>query len=317
MARIHLTEFSDEQFTIRFETKYDIDVYTLSQTLSGFADALREINKIVNPDFELEVVLESTASGSFLARIRTRKFKKAALTFVAANVVLPLLLTYLYDAWKGHEKPHWKVVGTELVLVTESDEITMPASLYELKKKVEADQKVSQGVRKAISAVDQDQDVKALSVIANHEGLATPSITIPRGDFSAILAQLRNLAVAQDFELAPTEPPSDFRDATQRVHLLVVKAVLKRSTRKWEFGLHGRDISAPILDGSFFDRLQLREISLTQGDYLDVDLRVLQKFDSDNRVWRTTEYQIVRVYDVIPGQPPSTLDQIWDSDHSD
>ncbi|MGO4682364.1 hypothetical protein [Hyphomicrobium sp. 2TAF46] len=312
MARINLASFSDDHFTIRFDTNYDIDVYTLSQALSGFADALREINKIVNPDFELEVVLESTGRGSFLAHIKTAKFAKTALQFTAVSIALPLLLSFVYDAWKGHEKPHWKVVGTELVLVTESDEVTMPASLEEVKQKIEANQKVAQGVRKAITAVDQDQEVKGMAVMSSSSIDNQTVIEIPRDDFPKILSGLRTDVFTSELILAPTEAPRDFRDTTQRVHLLVVKAVLKRSSRKWEFDLNGQDVSAPIIDGTFFDRLQLRTISLSQGDSLDADLKVMQKFDRENNVWHTTGYEIVHVYDVIPGQPPTTLEQLWE-----
>jgi hypothetical protein len=319
VATIDLRHVDDEHFAVRFGTENsEIDVYTLTQTLSGFADALREINRIINPEFELEVIIEATGEGSFIAKLRTRKFAKKVMIFTAINIVLPLLLWYVTETLKGHAKPTYKIVGDEFILETEGEVLIIPKTIFEQKKKIDGNPRVALGVRKAIVAVKQDLQVHSVGLIPNPETPQPASLDIPRELFDQIIFELdRDTSQSSSELILQQEVPSGFRDNTQRAELTILKAVLKRSPRKWQFVLNGLDISAPITDSTFFDRLQLREISISQGDSLDADLKTYQSFDDESGVWRTTGHQVTKVYGIIPGTKPATLDLNWDALDSD
>lgn len=93
-----LTELKDDGVTIVFRgAPSEVDVYTLADALSAFADALREINEIADPEFELDVTIEATEAGSFITRLRFRKLAKSPFAIAAANIVLSILSAYIYD----------------------------------------------------------------------------------------------------------------------------------------------------------------------------------------------------------------------------
>jgi hypothetical protein len=57
-----------------------INAYTLASTLVAFADAAKAANAVLNPGYDVEVVVEALAAGSFRATIRTI-FKEAGNLF--------------------------------------------------------------------------------------------------------------------------------------------------------------------------------------------------------------------------------------------
>ncbi|MEI9899533.1 MAG: hypothetical protein WDN31_04650 [Hyphomicrobium sp.] len=106
-----LRDVTDDAFTIKFGGPHsEIDVYTLSEALTGIADALWAINAVVNPDVELEVIFESSAEGSFLAKIRLSKRAKTVFSRVGETVVLGLLINYV-SGQLMYEKPTYTVEG--------------------------------------------------------------------------------------------------------------------------------------------------------------------------------------------------------------
>ncbi len=48
--------------------------------------------------------------------------------------------------------------------------------------------------------------------------------------------------------------------------LSLLKVILERGSRKWEFVWNGIKISAPILDENFWNDMRERKIHITQGD---------------------------------------------------
>lgn len=310
MAELIVSPSDEEAFSVRFGGEAtQIDVYTLSTALMGIVDAMRHINDLVSPDYELEVVVEGTSDGSFIARLRTKKTGRTIFKRVIEPIVLGLLVNYLYQVLT-YEKPTYRIEGNELVLETSQEVVRLPKEVFDHKDKVARSPEVARSVGKAIDAVEEDEAVKSLGLESSSSKRKQSFIEIQRADFSRALDRLR---VASDtttnLGLEAIEPRT-VRRTVERVQLTIIKVVLKRSRRKWQFSMEGRDISASITDSSFFDRLQSREISISQGDALDADLATTQYFDEDASVWRDASFEVVKVHRLIEGRTPSLFDYL-------
>jgi hypothetical protein len=73
------------------------------------------------------------------------------------------------------------------------------------------------------------------------------------------------------------------------------------------FGGHTHEVdaftSASIVDQTFFDRLESRQISLRQGDAFMAVLRVHQVFDPMSEIWLNERYEVVAVGDLVSRKP--------------
>ena len=52
-----------------------VDVNTFAHSLIGLSEAIREINREVNPDYKIEIVIEALGEGSFRAKLKTASKK--------------------------------------------------------------------------------------------------------------------------------------------------------------------------------------------------------------------------------------------------
>jgi len=114
-------------------------------------------------------------------------------------------------------------------------------------------------------------------------------------DLNGIDSRPREYAVRPAVVEDVDEDEYILRRHTERLRLLIVSAVLHQSRQKWRFLRDGgAKVSAPINDLDFYRRLEARELSLTSGDALDVELSSRQRYDRVN-------YEIMKVYAIIPG----------------
>ncbi|KWT64338.1 hypothetical protein APY04_3350 [Hyphomicrobium sulfonivorans] len=304
-----LRDITDDAFTIKFGGPHtEIDVYTLTDALIGIADALREINSIVNPEIELEVIFENSAEGSFLAKIRLNKRAKSNLIRFGEAIIVGLLINYVSTELL-YEKPTYTVDGDKLIIVTSQEKLIFPKSVFDQQDEISSNINVAKGMKKAFEAVDQDDDVHSLGIIPGEDVHAKPAVDVPRAKFPKVIAKL-NYAVDRSSRDMLTQQAFDARttrNVTERTTVGIIKAVLRRSKRKWQFSWQGFEISAPITDPIFFDRLAGRQIAIAQGDSLDVDLQITQSFHSETLVWINTSYEVLKVYELIEGPKQTSL----------
>ncbi|MEI9899534.1 MAG: hypothetical protein WDN31_04655 [Hyphomicrobium sp.] len=105
-------------------------------------------------------------------------------------------------------------------------------------------------MKKAFEAVEQDEDVQSLGIIPGEDVYASPAVDVPRVEFPRVIGKLnyavdrisRDLLVEQAFNMPTT------RKVTERTTVGIIKAVLRRSRRKWQFSWQGVEISAAITD---------------------------------------------------------------------
>ena len=82
----------------------------------------------------------------------------------------------------------------------------------------------------------------------------------------------------------------------ERTKVVVLKAILERGGRKWQFVWNGIKISAPIRSDTFFDKMASKEYEFGQGDILDVTLRITRAKDEMAGVFINEKYEIIEVH---------------------
>lgn len=297
MPTVNVREF-EQSFVIYFGTDLPrVNAYTLAATLTSFADAARAANAIINPGYEIEVVVEALGAGSFKARVRT-VYRGAANLFSGESlrgIVLSVIASFIYQHTLAPDSEITVNVTTDEVIIEQGDKtLVVPREVHDAVQQVERSPEFRKGISRIMRAVEEDSSVLSFGFTGEIEDLKPP-IEIPRNRF-IILPEALAL------------PDSDTREIFETAELQVLRAILERSKRRWEFVWNGIRISAPVLDQEFYDRFFAREVSLAPGDKLHVRLRVRQRRDPDIGIFINESYEVVEVFDHAPVPEQSSLD---------
>ena len=87
---------------------------------------------------------------------------------------------------------------------------------------------------------------------------------------------------------------------TEEVNLQLIKAILEKGKRKWEFAWKGIKISAPVSDDKFWNRMARGEVSIKQGDSVRANLQIIQVLDPYSKVFFNESYEVIDVLEYIP-----------------
>jgi len=98
---VEIKEF-EEEFVLYFGGKPNrINAYTLASSLVSVADAVKSANSLINPGYDVEVVVEAFGEGSFKVRVKTI-FHGAQNLFSKENlkaIVLSVIAAYIYEKY--------------------------------------------------------------------------------------------------------------------------------------------------------------------------------------------------------------------------
>ena len=71
MAVLEITGDTD-RFVLYFQTqKHEVNAYALAAAITGLANAIKAANNVINPGYQVEVLVESLPDGSFQTVIKT------------------------------------------------------------------------------------------------------------------------------------------------------------------------------------------------------------------------------------------------------
>lgn len=288
MPTVEIGRF-ENSFVIHFGSELPrINAYTLASTIVAIADAAKAANATINPGYEIEVVVEALGDGSFKATVRAiyRSLENLFSADPIKSIVLGIIATVIYEHTLA---PHPNVivnVDRDEVVIEEGDtRIVVPRTVYESIPAAERSPGFRKGIADAVRAVESDSEIRTLSLNTEHGEL--PSVEIPRDRF-ALLTQ------------PPDEGEPHVRDLVEITDLQIVRAILERSQRKWQFVWNGVRISAPVLDTGFYDRFFAHAITIAPGDVLRAKLRVHQRRHPDLGIFVNEEYEVLEVLDHIP-----------------
>jgi len=90
------------------------------------------------------------------------------------------------------------------------------------------------------------------------------------------------------------------RKLNEEANLQLIKVILEKGKRKWEFAWKGIKISAPVIDDKFWDKMARGEVSIKQGDSIKANLQIIQVLDPYSKVFFNESYEVIEVIEYIP-----------------
>ena len=262
---------------------HSINAYLLAATLVALADAAKEANERVNPGYEIEVVVEALSDGSIKAVLRTiyrslgNLFSKEALN----AIILGIVATYIYEHALAPDKTVSVIVNSgEVIVEQENTKVIIPREVYEAEQKVKASSRFQDKVGEAFDTMLKDPSITSISLDPD-TSFDKESPPIPR-------------EVMEHIALPPKEG-KETQVVDEVADLQIIRAILEKSKRRWEFSWRGFRIPAPILDDKFHKDFISHQIVIAPGDKLKVRLRIYQRKDPGTGIYVNDRYEIIQV----------------------
>ena len=296
MPVIDVKEF-EEDFVIYFggEPKR-INAYTLASSLVSIADAVKSANSLINPGYNVEVVVEAFGEGSFKVKVKTL-YNGARNLFSKDNlktITLSVIAAYVYQHTLSPGVEINVIVNKNEVVIEQGEKkIVIPREVHDCVKEVEKSEKFKQSIGKTFEAIEKDREIESFGLTPKMED-KEPLISIPRERFTL----LSN----------PPEVEDNQRSVVEIADLHILRAILESGTRKWEFVWRGIKISAPVLDDKFYSDFFAHKIMIAPGDSIEVKLKIYQSRDEDTGIFTNNRYEVIEVIRHIPRMKQTTIE---------
>lgn len=280
----------DDSIVLTFGGEFKrIKAYTLAKALVSIADAVKAANSEINPGYDIEVYVEAFGEGSFRAQIKALN-SKAGNIFSAENlkqIVLAVVATFIYE-FIAPSDPEIRVINNanEVIIERGQERIIVPKEVHDALPRVGSRPAFRSSIADVFSAVDDDKEIQSIGITASLDS-DRPLFTIPRDDFATIAAELVDQSVTS-------------RVIDEEANLQIIRAILERSSRRWEFVWQGIRISAPVLDAQFYDDFFAHDITIAPGDALRVTLRIHQERHRDLGIFMNKKYEVLEVHEHKP-----------------
>jgi hypothetical protein len=282
----------EESFVVHFGSNFErINAYTLASSLVALADAAKAANAAINPGFEIEVVVEALGPGSFKAKIRAF-YKSASNLFTTDNakaIVLGVIASYIFQVAFAPDQQVKVVVNTDEVLIQQGDKtIVVPREVHQAVQEVRKSPDFQESIGRAFEAVEKDPNISSVGIASSFDE-PTPLIEVPRERFASIAS-------------SAAHANEETREIIETTELQIMRAILERSRRRWEFVWRGVRISAPVLDDRFFADFAAHRITIAPGDALEVKLKIRQRRDPYSGIMLNDAngYEVLQVIKHLP-----------------
>lgn len=289
MVTLAIGEFEDSIVIYFGTTRPRINAYTLASALINIADAAKAANATINPGYEIEVVVEGLTGGSFKAKVRA-VYRGASNLFSKENcraIVLGVIATFVYQNTLAPNTEVVVNVGADEVVITQGDtRIVVPREVHEATSEAAKSPRFRAGVSGALRAVEADDDVQSIGFSKDLEE-PEPLIRVPRKLFALLPDTLEGGELGD-------------RELIEITDVEILRAILERSRRRWEFVWNGMRIPAPVTDSAFYDRFFAHDITIAPGDRLRVRLKVRQRRAPDTGIYINERYEVVEVLEHVP-----------------
>ncbi len=265
-----------------------INAYTFASTLIALADAAKAANASLNPGSSIEVVVEALGPGSFRAQIRAlySKAKNLFSTQVIAGLVVGVIGNYIYERTLAvDDKVVVEVKTDEVIIQRGQDRLVVPRQIYDATRLVERNPQFVKSMNKSFEAMAADDQIKGIGLVS---AMREPPPSIPISRETLI-------------KLATTHSDDpDARVVTEEAELQIVRAILTKSNRRWEFVWRGVTIAAPVLHEWFYREFFAHKITIAPGDTLRVTLAIRQSRDPETGIYTNVGYEILEVHEHVP-----------------
>ena len=296
MQVIDCSKFGD-QFVIHYGGEFHrINAYTFATSLIALSDAIRNANYIVNPGYDVEIVVEALGPGSFRTSLRAIQKGVSNLFSVesARSVVLGVVAAVIYEHTFAPDCSPTIVVDGKSVIIEHGDQtIIIPHDAKDYYEEVRKSEAVRNNIGRAFSALERDESVSDFG-ITNKIDDEDPLIKIDRSQFALLSGELSII--------------EDGKEIIERTNLQIVRAILERSKRRWEFVWQGIKIAAPVTDQEFYNDFFAHRITIAPGDSLEVNLKIIQKMDNDTGIYTNSSYEVIKVFNHFPRMAQESIE---------
>lgn len=288
MQTIEIKNIQNE-LVLYFDSKEkSVNAYTLATALVSLADAAKEANRLINPGYEIEVIVTAIEGGSFKAVIKAvyKELKNLFSAESARNIILSIIATMIYDKYFA-QKPDIRInVSPDYVIVESKDEkIVIPKEVYDAKEIVVKSPRVSSKVDSLMQSSKRNKNVNGIGIASSVE--EKPEIVIQKKEIEKIYNE-------------PVIEEPNLKDNVEITNVEILRAILEESNRLWEFVWYGNKISAPVLDDHFYKSFREHKITIAPGDRFEVKMKVYQKKDEGSGIYINNKYEILEVIKHIP-----------------
>ena len=295
MKIVDISQF-ENSFVLHFVTESkQINAYTLASALVGIADAAKAANSSINTGHNIEIVVEALGPGSFRAKISAvyttarNLFSSQALQ----TIVLSIIASFIYERTLSVQHDARIEIRTDEVIIDRGeDRVIIPRQVYDATRIAETNPQFVGAIGRTIDSISCDDKILGLGFVRSMDA-PVPEIVLAQEAFSGVASV--------------THDSGNQRTIEEDSDLQIVKAILERSRRKWEFRWRGVKISAPVLDDHFYDEFFSHQIRIAPGDELKAKLLIKQTRDSDTGIYANTGYEVVQVYRHIPRMQQAEL----------
>ena len=130
---VKISEF-EEEIVIHFEgSRKKINAYSLASTLVSIADAVKEANVIINPGYEVEVIVEAFGQGSFRAVVKSA-YKGLGNLFNVTDVkavALAVLSSFVYQhTFAPDQEVKITIDDTQVIIKADDNKVIDMPILY-------------------------------------------------------------------------------------------------------------------------------------------------------------------------------------------
>ncbi|MEZ8034468.1 hypothetical protein [Vibrio crassostreae] len=288
MEVVNIAEYGEEIVLHFGGERKKINAYTLATSLVSLSDAIKEANAIINPGYEVEILVEAFGEGSFRAKVKTvyGELKNIFTVNRVEAVAIGIVTSFIYQHTLAPDSDvRVTVDDTQVIIVQGNKTIIVPKTVYDAQKEVEKSEKFRKSISKSIQAVDKDKHIVSFGFTRNIDD-RSPDIEISRSQFALLTT--------------PIEIEEPQREINEVAELQIKRAILERSKRKWEFIWRGIKISAPVSDHQFYDDFFAHKITVAPGDSLDAILTISQVRDEDTGIYTNSKYEVKTVRRHIP-----------------
>lgn len=294
LAELKIGNFADG-FVLYFETpEQRINAYALASTLVALADAAKAAGRTLNSAIDIEIVVEALDSGSFKAKITAIARQSGLFVRQAVpTIVLSVMASYIYDHTLARQPSVQVVINTNEVIITDGDQqVVVPREVHEATQLVAQNSDFTRSMDRMLASTIIDERVTGFGVASYMNG-PPPAIILPRALLS-VRDELSN-------------PEAKTRIVEEDCDLYIVKAIMERSKRKWEFKWHGMNIAAPIKDPNFYDDFARHNFTIAPGDEFQARLAIHQKRDDVSGIYTNTSFEVLHVYRHVSRPKPVRL----------
>jgi len=284
---IDLRNFENELIIHYGVENHEINAKTLAHSLISLSNAIKRTDSLINPGFEVEIIVESIDVGSF--KISTKKIYSELSNIFSRKdiktIALSLVAAFIWDCFEPDKEINVTVNTDEYVIEKGDEKIILPKDAGKYYDTIKKDKNIRKEISDTFKILDSDKKIENVGFTENKKEIKEPDFVVPREFFSKLSALV-------ELEEEKTEK-------LERCKITILRAILEKSLRRWQFIWNGIKISAPILDVDFYSDFMAHKYTIAPGDALEVELRIIMKKDEETGLYINSEYEVLKVYDII------------------